>query len=255
LQITPQGNLQASPNQYLANVVAATLNQSPALKQFRVNISAQSGIVDLQGSVMTVSQHAEVLRLVRAVPGVAQVNDRIQVAGEIVVAQAPVPLTPVEPLPPQGDKLPKVIGEPKDKKQPPMPIPFPPAPGAPGQPGVAGGLPGAPGFAPGMPGMMPPHGGNFEPLPLHGTPPGFPSATQPPPLPPYAWPSYAPYNNYSRVAYPNMYPYESFPFIGPFYPFPKVPLGWRSVTLSWEDGHWWLGRNATGYDWWRVRYW
>ena len=76
-----------------------------------------------------------------------------------------------------------------------------------------------------------------------------------PPLPPHAWPTYAPYNNYSRVAYPQAYPYEQFPFIGPMYPFPRVPLGWRSVSLTWEDGNWWYHRNPTGHDWWRVRYW
>jgi hypothetical protein len=77
----------------------------------------------------------------------------------------------------------------------------------------------------------------------------------PPKMPPYAWPTYAPYNNYSRVAYPTLYPYNAWPFIGPFYPFPKVPLGWRSVKLQWNDGHWWYSKTATGHDWWRVRYW
>ena len=77
----------------------------------------------------------------------------------------------------------------------------------------------------------------------------------PPPMPPYAWPTYAPYNNVSRVAYPNLYPYQSWPFIGPFYPYPKIPPGWRSITLSWQDGYWWYGKNATPHDWWRVRYW
>ncbi|MFN4257815.1 MAG: BON domain-containing protein [Gemmataceae bacterium] len=76
-----------------------------------------------------------------------------------------------------------------------------------------------------------------------------------PKMPPYAWPTYAPYNNYSRVAHPTAYPYEAFPFIGPFYPFPKVPLGWRSVKLEWQDGHWWLQKLPTKKDWWRVRYW
>jgi hypothetical protein len=78
---------------------------------------------------------------------------------------------------------------------------------------------------------------------------------QPPPLPPYAWPTFAPYNNYSRVGYPTQYPYEAWPFIGPMYPFPKVPLGWRAVTLRWQDGYWWYGREASGHDWWRIRYW
>ena len=77
----------------------------------------------------------------------------------------------------------------------------------------------------------------------------------PPQMPPYAWPTFAPYNNYSRVAYPTCYPGDAFPFIGPMYPFPKVPLGWRSVKLQWQDGHWWYGKTATAHDWWRIRYW
>ena len=93
-----------------------------------------------------------------------------------------------------------------------------------------------------------------EPLPIFQMPPGPNPSIQPPPMPPYAWPTVAPYNNYSRVAYPNAYPYEQWPFIGPMYPFPRVPLGWRSVSLTWEDGHWWYNRNPTGHDWWRIRY-
>jgi hypothetical protein len=99
-------------------------------------------------------------------------------------------------------------------------------------------------------GMPPP------PLPIYAAPPGtINSHLQPPPLPPNAWPTYAPYNNYSRVGYPTQYPYESWPFIGPVYPFPKVPLGWRAVSLRWQDGYWWYGREASGHDWWRIRYW
>jgi BON domain-containing protein len=98
--------------------------------------------------------------------------------------------------------------------------------------------------------------GPQEPTPIFQAGPQTPQAAyNPPPMPPYAWPTYAAYNNYSRVGYPTLYPYQAFPFIGPMYPFPKVPLGWRSVSLTWQDGHWWYGRNATGHDWWRVRYW
>jgi hypothetical protein len=97
-----------------------------------------------------------------------------------------------------------------------------------------------------------------EPLPIfaaHGGR-GMPDPhLQPPPLPPYAWPTFAPYNNYSRVGYPTQYPYEAWPFIGPMYPFPKVPLGWRAITLRWQDGYWWYGKTASGHDWWRIRYW
>jgi hypothetical protein len=90
-----------------------------------------------------------------------------------------------------------------------------------------------------------------EPLPLG---PAGGAMGGPPPLPNHAWPTYAPYPNMSRVAYPSAYPYNAFPYIGPFYPFPKVPLGWRSATLSWEDGHWWLGRKQTPSDYWRVKF-
>jgi hypothetical protein len=37
--------------------------------------------------------------------------------------------------------------------------------------------------------------------------------------------------------------------------FPKVPLGWRKVTLEWEDGYWYMGRNSAPHDYWRVRFW
>jgi hypothetical protein len=119
----------------------------------------------------------------------------------------------------------------------PLPLPFPPGvkdKGGKGPDRIDGQLP--------------------DPLPIFQMPPGPNPSLQPPPMPPYAWPSYAPYNNYSRVAYPLAYPYEQWPFIGPMYPFPRVPLGWRSVSLTWEDGTWWFHRNPTGHDWWRVRY-
>jgi hypothetical protein len=101
-----------------------------------------------------------------------------------------------------------------------------------------------------------PVGGNpiVEPAPI-GVPGQISPDLQAPPLPPYAWPTYAPHNNLSRVGYPEAYPYNAFPFIGPYYPFPKVPLGWRKVTLEWEDGHWYLGRNSAPHDYWRVRFW
>lgn len=95
-----------------------------------------------------------------------------------------------------------------------------------------------------------------EPTPIFQANPGLSYAAQnPPPLPPYAWPTFAPYNNYSRVASPTLYPYQAWPYIGPMYPFPKVPLGWRSVSLNYYNGHWWYGKRANGHDWWRVRYW
>jgi hypothetical protein len=60
-----------------------------------------------------------------------------------------------------------------------------------------------------------------------------------PSMPGYAWPSYAAYPNYAAVTYPKQYSPTAWPYIGPFYPYPQVPLGWRKVTLEWDDG-WWM---------------
>jgi hypothetical protein len=101
----------------------------------------------------------------------------------------------------------------------------------------------------------PPPGAAVEPLPIYQAPPPGPYDLVPPRMPPYAWPTYAPYNNYSRVAYPTLYPYNAWPFIGPVYPFPKIPLGWRKVSLEWQDGWWWYAKHSNCHDWWRLRYW
>jgi hypothetical protein len=60
-----------------------------------------------------------------------------------------------------------------------------------------------------------------------------------PHMPNYSWPSYAAYPNYAALTYPRQYSPSAWPYIGPFYPYPQVPLGWRKVTLEWDDG-WWM---------------
>lgn len=61
-----------------------------------------------------------------------------------------------------------------------------------------------------------------------------------PQMPGYAWPSYAASPNYAAVTYPKQYSPTAWPYIGPFYPYPQVPLGWRKVTMEWDDGWWFL---------------
>ncbi len=90
-------------------------------------------------------------------------------------------------------------------------------------------------------GMGPPNLGS--PMPSYA--PGVGGGAAPvtydqPALPNHAWPSYAAYPNYAAVTYPKQYSPTAWPFIGPFYPYPQVPLGWRKVTLEWDDGWWWL---------------
>ena len=64
-----------------------------------------------------------------------------------------------------------------------------------------------------------------------------------PSLPGYAWPGYAASPNYAAVTYPQQYSPSAWPYIGPFYPYPQVPLGWRKVSLEWDDGWWFLDFN------------
>ncbi len=81
-----------------------------------------------------------------------------------------------------------------------------------------------------------------QPVPMYGPGSGMgvtPARYDHPYMPNYAWPSYAAYPNYAAVTYPKQYSPTAWPYIGPFYPYPQVPLGWRKVTLEWDDG-WWM---------------
>lgn len=219
--LAPRADVPA--NQQMADTIAAHLRQGGQLRHYTIDIRFQTGTAELTGTVADQAQREEALRLVQAVPGVERVLDRLSVAH-------PNGITPVQAqTPPAFPPAPSTV---------PPAAPAPAAAPAPVPPPVATG-----------------NGGSVEPMPLWQMPmPGY-SDVNAPKMPPYAWPTYAPYNNYSRVAYPQLYPYNAWPFIGPMYPFPKIPLGWRSVKLEWEDGHWWYKKVATKHDWWRVRYW
>lgn len=100
-------------------------------------------------------------------------------------------------------------------------------------------------------GMAVPHGGMpmqggpgmGQPMPMGGTGVGMPAVPVRgggPNMPNYAWPSYAANPNYAALQYPTQYSPTAWPYIGPFYPYPQVPLGWRRVSLEWDDGWWFL---------------
>ena len=102
---------------------------------------------------------------------------------------------------------------------------------------ASGGQAGTGGYASGGPGYS---GG---PMPMGGTGvgmPPIPGRGDGPNMPNYAWPSYAASPNVAAVQYPSQYSPTAWPYIGPFYPYPQVPLGWRRVSLEWDDGWWWL---------------
>lgn len=210
--------LTSPTNQQQADVIAGVLRQSAVLKTYQVGVTVRGGDVELDGTVANQGQREEVVRLVQGIPGVQRVLDHMKVSES-------------------GGNLIRVDG-PAIAPPPPLPEPVPvPGPGEKKDGPVLGG------------GPLP------EPEPMyrqHGNPAY--SELTPPRMPPYAWPTYAPYNNFSRVGYPEAYPWQSWPFIGPVYPFPKVPLGWRSVKLEWDDGHWWYGQVGNKYNWWKLRY-
>jgi len=94
---------------------------------------------------------------------------------------------------------------------------------------------------PGVRGPIDPRG---RPLPMYTAAASragvAPARYDQPSMPNYAWPSYAAYPNYAALTYPKQYSPTAWPYIGPFYPYPQVPLGWRKVTLEWDDGWWFL---------------
>lgn len=217
----PIAATKTNPNQTLADDVAYRLRSTGNASGADISIVAREGIITLSGNAKDAAQKARIVADAKGVSGAVVVRDNIVTPNAgVVQAQGPIGVAPVAPTPlgPSG-----------------LPLAAPAGPSAP-----------------------PLGGASFNPI-VEPVPLGIPGQAAPdmqaPNLPPYAWPTYAPYNNLSRVAYPQAHPYNAFPFIGPYYPFPKVPLGWRKVTLEWEDGHWYLGRNSAPHDYWRVKFW
>jgi hypothetical protein len=212
-------------NQDLADAVATSLKSHGLAGGTNISIETKQGTVILTGKVPSPEHGTKVLKCVTEVAGVKRVESTLEVT---------------------GGTLTRVSGA-ESLTQPMMPAPMPNF-----NPMMGNGM---------MPQMMPAMmtGGPGGAMPNEPAPlavPNFPVYDpNGPVLPTNAWPTYAPYPNVSRVAYPEAYPYNAFPYIGPFYPFPKVPLGWRSVKLEWEDGHWYYGKVSTPHDYWRVRFW
>mgnify|MGYP002630916343 CR=1 FL=1 len=85
------------------------------------------------------------------------------------------------------------------------------------------------------------------------SPSGYaPTSFNNPQLPGHAWPAYAQYPNSAAVSYPTQYSASAFPYIGPFYPYPQVPMGWREVSLEWDDGYWQLNFNKEKDKWYWI---
>ncbi len=225
-----------SSNQAVADEVARRIKASGTADGASIQIKAEKGKVELTGTARSMDQQQDIAKAAMGVDGVNEVYLNMTVptmleSSQPMLAQ-PVSTPAAVPMPSQY-----VVQARMQSLEPGSLALNPPAAMPTQQPMMMGG---------GFP--------TNDPIPLVG--PGQASFDPSgPKMPGYSWPTYAPYNNVSRVAYPQAYPYNAFPYIGPYYPFPKVPLGWRTVQLSWEDGHWYMGRVSTPHDYWRVRFW
>jgi len=240
----------------MANDVAQTLRESGQLKNYRVGVKYEDGVAWLMGSVTSAEQSATAEELARQVEGITHVVNKL----EIVAPTAPS--APTAPAVAKQDatlklaslhesepaSLKPVSNEPGSLE----PAPLPPNP----QP-----MPSAKAPSRGMPLAMRPAGNLPQGMPQQGgvqpaqygaayagggMPQGYSTAGargvsyDQANMPGYAWPSYAAHPNYAAVSYPQQYSPAAWPYIGPFYPYPQVPLGWRKVTLEWDDGWWFL---------------
>lgn len=222
------------------------------LERFDVQMQVQDGVVQLYGQLATAEQKSLVIETARRVPGVRQVVNGLEVAP--VAAAAPIhvqqegsadyavaPAAAQQPIP--SVLKPSAVPQYRMAQVPmaaaPSGIGVGPIQGGPmpGGPMPGGPMPMAGGPMPG--GAMPMQGG---PVPMYA--PSTMGAPAPcydhPQMPNYAWPAYAAHPNYAAVTYPKQYSPTAWPYIGPFYPYPQVPLGWRHVTLQWDDGWWFL---------------
>ena len=241
------------------------------LREFGIDVQVDKGVVWMSGYVASAEQQTLALEMARYVPGVKQVVNDLNVQSRsqepsAKFASHPAPADPSVPVEPQGLQplrpapTPVAAPAPAPQATPQLPSGMSYLPTGP-QSQVAGWalvnvggnqgqqqfvqpvsnqlqVPRA--FAPARPVNYNQMQGGGQPAPMmggHGV--GVaPARYDHPQLPGYAWPSYAAHPNYGAVTYPKQYSAQAWPYIGPFYPYPQVPLGWRKVTLEWDDGWW-----------------
>lgn len=208
------------------------------MQHYSVGVGSKGGVITLRGNVANENQRALALAIAQNTSGVTQVIDQLQIgaaqpqaaaiqqtaaqtsqpiaAPQLAAAPAPAPTAAARPA----------------MRAPVMPVGVAPSTSIPGRPGMASPAAYQQGGAP-IPAYVPGVGGGVA-----------PAKYDQPHLPRHAWPAYAAYPNYGAVTYPKQYSPTAWPYIGPFYPYPQVPLGWRKVTLEWDDGWWMLDFKA-----------
>jgi hypothetical protein len=222
-------------NQQVAQEIASQLKASGQLSDYNVNIKYENGTCKLIGRVTTQQQKMVAEAIVRKVSEVQTVQNELTVGPSTAAAKKPA-VTPAQYQPmPQGQINPQAqmqqmqMAQQQMAQQAQAQIPQMAARNAyPMNAGMNGAAMGQMVQGGPTPAYVPGNAGGIAPV-----------RYDQPNLPNHAWPSYAAYPNYAAVTYPRQYSATAWPFIGPFYPYPQVPLGWRKVTLEWDDG-WWM---------------
>ncbi|NQU25544.1 MAG: BON domain-containing protein [Candidatus Nealsonbacteria bacterium] len=238
-------------NQEVANQIAKNLRDSGELSNYKIGVKFQDGTAWLSGLVTSQQQMTAALHQVFKTSNVDRVVNDLKIdPGEMVEVTPVVAKSARRMQPADGALAPEESGIATRIRmvsaEDPRPIASQPAARSiarlPVRPAAKPMAParnlGRPipisytqmGAAPGnpIPAYVPGAGGG-----------GAPMRCDQPNMPNYAWPSYASHPNYGALTYPRQYSPTAWPFIGPFYPYPQVPLGWRKVTLEWDDG-WWM---------------
>ncbi|MEN6406255.1 MAG: BON domain-containing protein [Thermoguttaceae bacterium] len=259
--------LALAGNQEVAEQIAKNLRSSGQLTDYKIGVKFQDGTAWVRGRVSDQTQMNTALRLVFQTPGVNRVVNDLTVASDSATEEASQAQTadsstqnPLrdqkaskswtqrlggmigrhaeQPSAGQADQVASsfsatsartVSAEESTEVPQPMAVPSRVKPMA--QTQVA------------MQSARGPSAPNGGPLPMYTAANGAgaaPARCDQPNMPNYAWPSYAAYPNYAAVTYPKQYSPTAWPYIGPFYPYPQVPMGWRKVTLEWDDGWWFL---------------
>jgi hypothetical protein len=259
---------QKAKDQEISQHLGAQLKQAAAsgrLDSRNLAFKVDQGVVWLRGSVISVEQEQLVVSAAQTTPGVSRVLKDIQVTPvqDAFIDSKTVQAAATQPVPAskQGAGAAPAAANPAGLQRAAQPqlMPVNPYYGYP----YAGYQNQAPvAFAPAQPasaefadtmgaatgaGGMPPYGAGVPaaPVAFGGTGVRYDH----PHLPAYSWPTYAAYPNYGAVTYPKAYSPTVWPYIGPFYPYPQVPLGWRKVTLEWDDGWWQLDFKDSSRPW------
>ncbi|MBN1394473.1 MAG: BON domain-containing protein [Pirellulales bacterium] len=257
-------------NQEIAEDIANRLQGSGQMSDFKIGVKYQDGTAWLRGRVSSQAQMETALRLVFQTREVERVVNQLAITsseGRRSVDAASRGGNPLRSGQSWGGNLAKrLLSAAEQKFEPAQPRPiggedparanlvptsYSPSAAEPTSAQVPGQLPrqvAAPRpialMATRQADMAGPAGYGGQPRPMYTAAASragvAPARYDQPSMPNYAWPSYAAYPNYAAVTYPKQYSPTAWPYIGPFYPYPQVPLGWRKVTLEWDDGWWFL---------------